>query len=123
MDDGLKGGGFYLESDSLIQDDANHRVIAEGSVEVRYMGRVLRADEVDYQTQTGVVTARGHVTIVNVDGAWQFSNAITLDKDFLPRRRPGLFDPARQRCENRGRQRPSEERRYHHHGQGDLHPV
>ncbi len=81
-DDGLKGGGFYLEADSLIEDDANHRVIAEGSVEVRYMGRVLRADEVDYQTQSGVVTARGHVTIVNADGTSQFSNAVTLDKDF-----------------------------------------
>ena len=66
-DDGLKGGGFYLEADTLIQDETSHLVTAEGSVEARYQGRTLRADELDYQTQTGVVTARGHVTIVNAD--------------------------------------------------------
>jgi LPS-assembly protein len=81
IDDGLKGGGFYLESTTLIQDDATHRVIAEGNVEARYKGRVLRADELDYQRDTGVVTAHGHVTIVNPDGTSQFANALTLDKD------------------------------------------
>jgi LPS-assembly protein len=81
-DDGLRGGGYYLEANSVVQDDANHRVTAEGAVEVRYMGRVLRADEVDYQTQTSVVTARGHVVIIEADGTTQFSSAVTLDKDF-----------------------------------------
>ena len=80
-DDGLKGGGFYLEADTLIQDDANRKVTAEGSVEARYQGRVLRADELDYQRDTGVVTARGHVIIVNPDGTSQFAQALTLDKD------------------------------------------
>ena len=80
-DDGLKGGGFYLEADTLIQDDANRKVIAEGSVEARYQGRVLHADELDYQRDTGVVTARGHVIIVNPDGTSQFAQALTLDKD------------------------------------------
>ncbi|HEY5205235.1 MAG TPA: LPS assembly protein LptD [Roseiarcus sp.] len=80
-DDGLKGGGFYLEADSLVQDDANHRVTAEGSVEARYRGRILHADELDYQRDTGVVTAHGHVIIVNADGTTQFAQALTLDKD------------------------------------------
>jgi LPS-assembly protein len=80
-DDGLKGGGFYLEADTLVQDDANHRVIAEGSVEARYRGRTLRADELDYQRDTGIVTARGNVAIVNADGTTQFAKALTLDKD------------------------------------------
>ena len=80
-DDGLRGGGFYLEADSLTQDDANHRVIAEGKVEARYRGRVLRADEVDYHRDTGVVTAMGHVAIINADGTAQFAKALTLDKD------------------------------------------
>ncbi|HEV2363503.1 MAG TPA: LPS assembly protein LptD [Caulobacteraceae bacterium] len=79
--DGLAGGGFYLEADTLINDDAHHRVVARGSVEARYKGRVLRADELDYDRTTGVVTAHGHVAIVNPDGTSQFARDITLDKD------------------------------------------
>ncbi len=60
-DDGLAGGGFYLEADRLVHDDIQHTTRAEGSVEARYKGRVLRADEVDYDSVSGVVTARGHV--------------------------------------------------------------
>ncbi len=81
LDDALRGGGFYLEADAFTQDDAHNRIIAEGSVEARYQGRVLRADELDYQRDTGVVTARGHVIIVNADGTAQFAKALTLDKD------------------------------------------
>jgi LPS-assembly protein len=80
-DDGLAGGGFYLEADRLIQDDADHLFTAEGSVEARYKGRVLRADHVVYDSTSGVVTARGHVEILNTDGTSQFADAITLDKD------------------------------------------
>ena len=80
-DDGLAGGGFYLEADRLIQDDVNHRFTAEGSVEARYKGRVLRGDQVVYDSTSGIVTARGHVTILNPDGTSQFADAITLDKD------------------------------------------
>jgi LPS-assembly protein len=80
-DDGLKGGGFYLEADSLIQNDTTHVVTAEGSVVARYRGRVLHADELDYNRDTGVVTARGNVVVVNADGTTQFAKALTLDKD------------------------------------------
>src|SRR5579862_37141 len=80
-DDGLKGGGFYLEADSLIQNDTTHVVTAEGAVVARYRGRVLHADELDYNRDTGVVTARGSVVVVNADGTTQFAKAITLDKD------------------------------------------
>ncbi len=81
-DDGLKGGGFYLEADDLTQFDAEHRILATGSVEARYKGRTLRADELDYRTDTGVVIVRGHVKIINSDGSAQFADSITLDKDF-----------------------------------------
>ena len=80
-EDGLKGGGFYLESDTLIDDGDHHTVTAEGSVEARYRGRVLRADEVDYNRDTGVVTAHGHVVIINADGTSEFAQTLTLDKD------------------------------------------
>jgi len=80
-DDGLAGGGFYLEADQLISDQANHHVTAKGSVQARYQGRVLRTDQLDYDSATGVVVARGHVEILNADGTAQFADAMTLDKD------------------------------------------
>jgi LPS-assembly protein len=80
-DDGLAGGGFYLEANSLLKDDTNHRVTATGDVEARYKGRVIRADSLDYDTQTGIVTATGHVRIVEANGATQFADKISLDKE------------------------------------------
>jgi LPS-assembly protein len=80
-DDGLGGGGFYIESDKLFRDDIHHTTRAEGAVEARYNGKVLRAEEVDYDSDTGIVTARGHVQIIEPDGRVQYADAATLDKD------------------------------------------
>ncbi|HVM99694.1 MAG TPA: LPS assembly protein LptD [Caulobacteraceae bacterium] len=79
-DDGLAGGGFYLEADQLIDDEANHTVAAHGSVEARYNGRVVRADAIDYDQSTGVVTAKGDVTLINADGTFEFAQSAVLDK-------------------------------------------
>ena len=81
VDDGLGDNGYYLESDLLIRDDANQQMIARGDVEARYQGRTLRADEVVYDTKTEVVTAHGHVTLINADGTAQFADDMTMDKD------------------------------------------
>ncbi|MBI1683196.1 LPS-assembly protein LptD [Caulobacter hibisci] len=80
-DDGLGDDGYYLESDLLIRDDTTQTMTARGSVEVRYQGRVLRAQEVIYDTKTGVVTAHGKVSLINADGTAQFADDLTLDKD------------------------------------------
>lgn len=80
-DDGLGADGYYLESDLLIRDDASKKMTARGSVEVRYQGRTLRAQEVIYDTATGVVTAHGKVSLINADGTAQFADDLTLDKD------------------------------------------
>jgi LPS-assembly protein len=79
-DDGLRGGGFYLEADSLLRNDSTHHVIAEGAVEARYKGRVVRAESLDYDTVTGIVIAKGHVQIIQPDGAVQFADHIQMDK-------------------------------------------
>jgi LPS-assembly protein len=81
VDDGLGDNGYYLESDLLIRDDANQKMIARGDVEARYQGRTLRADEVVYDTKSEVVTAHGHVTLINADGTAQFADDMTMDKD------------------------------------------
>ncbi|HWE98508.1 MAG TPA: LPS assembly protein LptD [Caulobacteraceae bacterium] len=79
-DDGLGQQGFFLEADSLLRNEEAHRVIAEGNVEARYRGRVVRADSLDYDTQSGAVVAKGHVKIIAADGTAQFADYITLDK-------------------------------------------
>uniref|UniRef100_B0SWM7 LPS-assembly protein LptD n=1 Tax=Caulobacter sp. (strain K31) TaxID=366602 RepID=B0SWM7_CAUSK len=81
VDDGLGDTGYYLESDLLIRDDANQKMIARGEVEARYQGRTLRADEVVYDSKTEVVTAHGHVQLINADGTAQFADEMTMDKD------------------------------------------
>src|SRR5207248_11291090 len=68
-DDGLKGGGFYLEADTVTQNQTTHHIVAAGSVEARYKNRVLRAESVDYDSQTGVVQAAGKVMILQPDGS------------------------------------------------------
>jgi len=78
-DDALGKKGFYLEADTLIRDDKNKIWTAEGSVEGRYEGHVIRADKVVYNTATGAVTADGHAQIINLDGTVQFANHIVLD--------------------------------------------
>lgn len=79
-DDGLGVEGFYLESDLLIQDDANKRVTARGDVEMRYRGRTLRAGEIVYDVANGVVTARDKVTVVDTTGAVTYADSMVLDE-------------------------------------------
>ncbi|HUO12746.1 MAG TPA: LPS assembly protein LptD [Caulobacteraceae bacterium] len=79
-DDGLADNGFYLEADQLVDDESHNTVIAKGSVEARYQGRVLRAREVDYDRTTGIVTATGDVTIINADGTVEYADSIELDR-------------------------------------------
>ncbi len=80
-DDGLGERGFYLESDTLIQDDANQRVTAEGDVEVRYRGRTLRARSIVYEVRSGLITARGDVVIIDPSGAVSFADEMVLDEE------------------------------------------
>ena len=81
-DDGLGPDGFYLEADTLVRDDTNGPVIARGEVEARYRGRVVRAEEITYDRNTGKATARGKVTIVDADGAVETADEVNLDNDF-----------------------------------------
>ncbi|HEY1427392.1 MAG TPA: LPS assembly protein LptD [Caulobacteraceae bacterium] len=80
-DDGLENGGFYIEANELVDDETGHTVQAHGEVEARYNGRTLRANDVVYDTQTGIVTATGDVTIVNPDGTAEFSQSAVLDRE------------------------------------------
>ncbi len=73
---------FYMEADTVVGDDERKIWTARGSVEARYQGRTLRANELIYNTVNGVVTVRGDVQLVNLDGTVEFAKAMTVDKDF-----------------------------------------
>jgi LPS-assembly protein len=79
--DGLGPSGFYLESDTLTRDDRNNVWSAVGAVEARYQGRVLSADKVVYDVATGVVSADGHVMIINPDGTTVAGEHVRLDNE------------------------------------------
>ena len=77
--DGLEAGQLYMEADLVIRDDKNKITTARGEAEVRYEGRTLRADELVYDETRGVVTAKGHVQIINEDGSVEYADELTLD--------------------------------------------
>ena len=81
-DEALADRAFYMEANTVVRDDQAGAWHAIGDVEARYQGRTLRADDVLYDSKSGVVTAKGNVQIVNADGTSEFADAITLDKDF-----------------------------------------
>jgi LPS-assembly protein len=81
--DGLAPDELYMEADVLTRDDKANRTTAEGSVEIRYQGRTLRADRVVYDQgasgQAGIIRAYGHVQMIGSDGAVEFADELTLD--------------------------------------------
>ncbi|WP_336605085.1 LPS-assembly protein LptD [Phenylobacterium aquaticum] len=77
--DGLKDGELYLEADLVTRNDKTKITTAEGSVEVRYEGRTLRANQLVYDEARGVMTAKGEVQILNPDGSVEFADQIVLD--------------------------------------------
>ena len=79
-DDGLADTGFYLEANEVTEDQLHHTVVATGDVEARYQGRVVRAQRIDYDSDTGIVTASGGVTMINTDGTVEFSDSVELDR-------------------------------------------
>ncbi len=87
--DGLVEGGAYVEADHIQTDDirdADGRKVdnkgilhAYGNVLMRYKGNIIRADEVTYNSQTGVTTATGHAQTINDDGSVTFSDQLSYD--------------------------------------------
>lgn len=78
-DDGLGDDGFYLEADVVIRDDGNKTIRAEGDVEARYQGRTIRAQQLLYDTKTGIITAKGKAQVISADAGTQSAEEITLD--------------------------------------------
>lgn len=79
--DGLTSDGLYLEADAITRDQETDVITATGSVQARYQGRLLRADRVDYNETTGLLSAAGNAELINADGTIQYADTIELDDE------------------------------------------
>lgn len=70
-----------LIADSLIENDDDNTVIAEGNVEASYQGRVLKADRVVYNRTTNKVRASGNVIILDPDGSERFADEVEVNSN------------------------------------------
>lgn len=72
-----------LDADNIYVDDTENTVIAEGNVEAKYEGRVLRADRLIYDRDTDRVRAIGNVIVIDADGSETFANEIETSSNLI----------------------------------------
>lgn len=70
-----------FQADRLVYDTDGKTVRLEGHVEISSDGRVLTADAVAYDQNTGVVTAMGGVTVYEADGSTLSADRVQLTGD------------------------------------------
>ena len=74
-DDGLKNDGAFISADEVVAEEEN-LIVARGQVEMRYDGRLIRADEVRYNQATGHIVATGNTQTINPDGSIQYADRL-----------------------------------------------
>lgn len=72
-----------LDADHIFVNEADNSVIAEGNVEAKYEGRVLRADRLIYFRDTDRVRAIGNVIVIDADGSETFANEIETSSNLI----------------------------------------
>jgi len=72
---------IYLEADELINNEDEQYILAKGEVEGRYQDRTLRAEEVKYFLDTGIVIASGNVTLIDSNGSVQYAETLELSNE------------------------------------------
>ncbi|MBO0765463.1 MAG: LPS-assembly protein LptD [Hyphomicrobiaceae bacterium] len=73
---------LYLQTDRLVYDDKNNRVIAEGNVEVYYNNYILTADKVIYDQDSNKLTAEGNAQLKDPNGAVTRADRLEATDDF-----------------------------------------
>lgn len=79
-DDGLGEDGAFITADEVTSPEENI-MLARGKVEMRWEGRLIRADEVRYDQSTGKTVASGHVQTINPDGSVQYADRLEVDNE------------------------------------------
>ncbi len=72
----------FLSATDLVIDEEKSIYTAQGNVEVRVDGRVLRADRVIYDLNNQNLRAQGNVQISDSTGTVQFADEIEMDDEF-----------------------------------------
>jgi LPS-assembly protein len=72
------GGQILLRADEIEYDTDKNIVSAVGHVEVDDSGKVLLADRLDYDQKNDVVTASGHVSLLDEKGDVAFADHVIL---------------------------------------------
>src|SRR3974390_2540477 len=75
---GAPGGQMLLRADQVDYDLNTSVAIAHGHVEIDYNGRILEADRVTYDSKKDIVSAAGNVVIMAPNGDVAFANQATL---------------------------------------------
>jgi len=73
---------ILLRADEIIYDTEKGIVTAKGRVEISDDTRMLHADTVTYDQNTGAISADGHVTLTEPSGNVAFADAVQLSGDF-----------------------------------------
>jgi LPS-assembly protein len=74
----LKDAPITLQADEVDYDSDRKIVSAVGHVEIVQEGRTLEAERVDYDENSDTVTARGHVVMIDEHGNVAFSDHVVL---------------------------------------------
>ena len=74
-------GDFLLEADEVIYDRDNDIVTARGSVEISQGDRVVKADVLSYNRKRKLVTASGNVVLLEATGDTFFSDYLQISDD------------------------------------------
>ena len=69
-----------LEADNISEEEDSNIIVATGTVEATYGGRILRADRLVYDRRTGKVRATGNVVILGEDGTQQFADEVEVNE-------------------------------------------
>ena len=73
-----------LDADNIFVNEADNSVIAEGNVEAKYEGRILRADRLIYFRETDRVRAIGNVIVIDAQTAVRsFANEIETSSNLI----------------------------------------
>ena len=73
---------MFVEANELRYDTVKNTVSAVGDARVYYQGRILEADHVTYDRNTGRVYAEGHARLTETDGTILHADRFDLTDDF-----------------------------------------
>ncbi len=91
LGDDVLADAASLEADNISYDSETGIVRASGNVEIFYAGRILRADAIVYDARSNRISAQGDITVINPDGSIIVADEAEFDTEI----RNGLIRGAR----------------------------